>query len=92
MVQDGQRRRLRSWKEIAAFFNADVRTVKRWEVGRGLPVHRPPGDGRAAVFAYADELSCWLEEGGAAAEPAIAPEAAPELAPTPPPIGGVPGV
>lgn len=73
MVEDGHRRRLRSWKEIAAFFGADVRTAKRWEVARGLPVHRPPGDGRAAVFAYADELSAWLEAGGAAAEPTPAP-------------------
>lgn len=84
MVDDGHRRRLRSWKEIAAFFNADVRTVKRWEVGRGLPIHRPPGDGRAAVFAYADELARWLEAGGAnvesvpvLAEPIVAPSAPP---------------
>ena len=39
--------RLRSWKEIASYFGADERTVKRWEVSRGLPVHRVPGGARA---------------------------------------------
>src|SRR4051812_38445396 len=29
--------RLKSWKEIAAFFGTDERTVRRWEE-RGLPV------------------------------------------------------
>lgn len=53
--------RLDSWKEIAAFFGRAERTVKRWELERGLPVHRVPGSGRAAVFAYADELSEWLK-------------------------------
>ncbi len=34
-------RRLRDWKEIAAFFGRDERTVRRWERARALPVHRP---------------------------------------------------
>jgi hypothetical protein len=38
-----QNRRLDSWKEIAAFFRRDERTVKRWEKDRGLPVHRLQG-------------------------------------------------
>lgn len=54
-------RRLDSWKEIAAFFNRGERTVKRWESERGLPVHRVPGGGRSAVFAYTHELAAWLE-------------------------------
>jgi tetratricopeptide (TPR) repeat protein len=54
-------RRLDSWKEIAAFFRRDPRTVKRWERERGLPVHRLPGDRRSGVFAYARELQRWLE-------------------------------
>ena len=41
--------RLKSWKEIAGFFDADERTVKRWEVGRGLPVPFGP----AAMPEYA---------------------------------------
>lgn len=53
-------RRLNSWKEIAAFFGKDERTVKRWESARGLPVRRVPGGTRASVFAYAGELEQWL--------------------------------
>jgi hypothetical protein len=52
--------RLRSWKEIASYFGADERTVKRWEVTRGLPVHRVPGEARAPVYAYEAELAAWL--------------------------------
>jgi tetratricopeptide (TPR) repeat protein len=54
-------KRLDSWKEIAAFFGRAERTVKRWETERGLPVHRVPGGGRSAVFAYSDELADWLK-------------------------------
>ena len=35
--------RLNSWKEIGVFFGRDVRTVKRWEKERAMPVHRLPG-------------------------------------------------
>lgn len=52
--------RLSSWKEIAAFFGKDERTVKRWETVRGLPVRRVPGGTRTSVFAYVDELEAWL--------------------------------
>jgi len=54
-------KRLDSWKEIAAFLGRAERTVKRWETERGLPVHRVPGGGRSAVFAYAGELAEWLK-------------------------------
>ncbi len=54
-------RRLDSWKEIAAFLGRAERTVKRWEAERGLPVHRVPGGGRSAVFAYSNELADWLK-------------------------------
>jgi tetratricopeptide (TPR) repeat protein len=37
------------------------RTVKRWEVDRGLPIHRVPGGGRASVYAYTSELDLWLK-------------------------------
>ncbi len=56
----GSERPLKSWKEIAAFFGRDERTVKRWESGRGLPVHRVPGQTRASVYAYPSELEAWL--------------------------------
>ena len=53
-------RRLDSWKEIAAFFDRDERTVKRWEKERSLPVHRLPGGSRARVFAFTAELERWM--------------------------------
>jgi len=60
-------RRLDSWKEIAAFFGRDERTVKRWEKERALPVHRVPGGVRSGVFAYPAELSQWLKDPAPAA-------------------------
>jgi tetratricopeptide (TPR) repeat protein len=64
-------RRLDSWKEIAAFFDRDERTVKRWEKERALPVHRVPGAPRGGVFAYTEELAQWLN--GAPLRESIAP-------------------
>src|SRR5260370_17847373 len=75
-------RRLDSWKEIAAFFGRDERTVKRWEKERGMPIHRLPGVARSPVFAYPEELSRWsgapgaVEAAKADAEPASEPESA----------------
>jgi tetratricopeptide (TPR) repeat protein len=57
--------KLGSWKEIAAFFGRDLRTVKRWEATRGLPLHRVPGGGSARVYAYPGELEAWLASGRA---------------------------
>jgi tetratricopeptide (TPR) repeat protein len=51
-------KRLDSWKEIAAFFGRDERTVSRWEKDQGLPVHRLPGT-KGRVYAYANELTAW---------------------------------
>ena len=53
-------RRLESWKEIAAFFGRDERTVRRWEKECSLPVHRVPGGAKGRVFAFEGELSQWL--------------------------------
>jgi len=53
-------RRLDSWKEIASYLSRDVRTVIRWEKDRGLPVHRVPGGGKTAVFAFTETLDTWL--------------------------------
>jgi TolB-like protein len=53
-------RRLDSWKEIAAFFGRDERTVRRWEKESALPVHRVPGGAKGRVFAYEAELAQWL--------------------------------
>lgn len=57
--QPNRKQRLDSWKEIAAFFERDERTVRRWELERGLPVHRVPGT-KGRVYAYSNELSDWL--------------------------------
>lgn len=62
--------RLRSWKEIASYFGADERTVKRWEISRGLPVYRVPGEARAPVYAYEAELAAWLRADPATSEAA----------------------
>lgn len=61
-----ENRRIDSWKEIAAFFGRDERTVKRWERDRALPIHRLPGE-RGGVFAYTEELTHWLNSTPAAA-------------------------
>ena len=55
----GGGKRLDSWKEIAAFFGREERTVNRWEKEQGLPVHRLPGT-RGRVYAFTNELSAWL--------------------------------
>src|SRR5271157_494896 len=64
MIEDRRKRppnrRLDSWKEIAAFFGRDERTVKRWEKERGLPVLRLPG-ARGGVYAFTDDLAQWME-------------------------------
>lgn len=73
----GAAKRLKSWKEIAAFFGTDERTVRRWEE-RGLPVHRVPGGARATIFADAAELEAWFQgrkdEGAPASEATASPE------------------
>lgn len=50
---------LNSWKEIADYLDRDVRTLRRWEKKKGLPVHRVPGGKRPAVFAYSKEIDHW---------------------------------
>ncbi|HEV2178091.1 MAG TPA: hypothetical protein VGW33_12970 [Terriglobia bacterium] len=64
MSETGQDR-LDSWKAIAAYLKRDERTVRRWEQERSLPVHRMPGGGRAAVYAFRGEIDLWLRDGHA---------------------------
>jgi tetratricopeptide (TPR) repeat protein len=62
---------LRGWNAIADFLSCDVRTAKRWEQYRHLPVHRTrrtPGEGRANVYAVSSELEIWLASANALAE------------------------
>ncbi|HEY0281135.1 MAG TPA: hypothetical protein VGC27_00755 [Rhizomicrobium sp.] len=53
-------RRFDTWKEIASYFGRDERTVRRWETGRGLPIHRVPGGAGGTVYAFEAELAAWL--------------------------------
>ena len=55
----GERRRLDSWKEIAAYLGRGIRTVQRWEREEGLPVHRLAHAERGSVFADPAELAEW---------------------------------
>src|SRR6478672_11581859 len=55
----GERGRLDSWKEIAAFLGRGIRTVQRWERDEGLPVHRLPHAERGSVFADPAEINAW---------------------------------
>ena len=69
---------LSGWKAVAGYFGCNVRTVRRYEQERGLPVHRAPGRTGSTVFAYTSELDAWLEtremgQGPAVAESASAP-------------------
>ena len=69
-------KRLESWKEIAAFFDRDERTVHRWEKELGMPVYRLPGF-KGRVYAFSDELALWSRTPRtSAAEPATEPEPA----------------
>jgi phage terminase Nu1 subunit (DNA packaging protein) len=54
-------RTFQSWKEIALYMGRGVRTVQRWEAF-GLPVHRPAGRERSAVFAIEHELDDWMQQ------------------------------
>lgn len=68
----GGEQRLSSWKAIARHLGRDVRTVARWEVERGMPVHRVPGSGgRGPVFAYPSELDEWLRSESSASKATV---------------------
>jgi hypothetical protein len=53
--------RLESWKEIAAYLNRSVRTVRRWEAAEGLPVHRQMHRTLGSVYAFKSELDAWRQ-------------------------------
>ena len=59
---------LDSWKEIAAYLQRGVRTVKRWEQREGLPVHRHRHTKRASVYAIRSELDAWWKHRPAGGE------------------------
>jgi hypothetical protein len=55
-----ERKVLHSWKEISSYMNLGVRTIQRYELHLGLPVHRVAGKSRSAVVAFSDELDAWV--------------------------------
>ena len=55
--------RLDSWKEIAAYLNRSVRTVRRWEATEGLPVHRHMHRSQGSVYAFRSEIDGWRQAG-----------------------------
>ncbi len=59
---DAKRRRLESWKEIAAYLGRDVTTVRRWEKREGLPVRRLHHSKLGSVYAYTTEVDAWRNE------------------------------
>jgi len=67
---DTHRRRLESWKEIAAYLGRDVTTVRRWERREALPVHRLHHSKLGSVYAYTTELDAWRNERASASLPA----------------------
>jgi hypothetical protein len=52
--------RLDSWKEIAVYLGRQVRTVQRWEIREGLPVHRQFHVKAGTVCAFRHEIDTWL--------------------------------
>ena len=78
--------RLDTWAAIAAHLGRDVRTTKRYEAERSLPVHRVPGGGKATVYAFRWELDAWLRrvrDGDTSETDTRPPEAEPQRAPEP---------
>lgn len=58
-IQNGEV--LATWKEIAAYLKASVRTCIRWEAREGLPVHRQETTSKSRVYAYKHELDVWFK-------------------------------
>jgi hypothetical protein len=61
-MSDGnaQTETLDSWKQIAAYLHRTERTVRRWELFEGLPVHRHGHQKQDTVFARIDEIDSWV--------------------------------
>jgi hypothetical protein len=51
---------LSSWKEIAAYLGRSERTIQRWEIQFGFPIHRPSGRKGASIIAMTAEIDEWI--------------------------------
>ncbi len=60
---------LRSWKEIADYLGACVKTVQRWEQEYRFPVRRLKASKGAMVFALKTEVDHWLQTETRRAQP-----------------------
>lgn len=49
---------LHTWKDVANYLGVSVRTAQSWELRRGLPVRRLPGE-KARVLAITSEIDDW---------------------------------
>ena len=67
------RKALHGWKEIAKYLGRGVRSVQRYEGELKLPIRRPVGKDRSAVFAFSDELDDWLQRAEVKSRPYIRP-------------------
>jgi hypothetical protein len=65
------RKVLHGWKDIANYLGRGVRSVQRYEGDLKLPIRRPAGKGRTAVFAFSDELDDWLQRSEVKSRPYI---------------------
>jgi hypothetical protein len=63
------RRVLHGWTQISAHLQRGVRTVQRWEMDLGMPVHRPKPGRRRSVMAFFDELAQWSSRRTERADP-----------------------
>lgn len=57
-----ERKVLHSWKEIANYTGRGVRTIQRYEIESGFPIHRPAKKSRSAVLGLSDEIDAWLKK------------------------------
>lgn len=60
---------LRSWKDIAQYVGACVKTVQRWEHAHNFPIQRLNPHKGAVVFALKDEVDNWLRNSCRECEP-----------------------
>ena len=63
---------LRSWKDIARYVGASVKTVQRWEHTYEFPVRRVNPSKGSIVFAFPKEVEDWLRRRDLHLEPSIA--------------------
>jgi hypothetical protein len=51
---------LNGWKKIAIYLGTSIRSAQRYERFAGLPIRRPTGRSKGAVWATKAELDAWV--------------------------------